>query len=110
MKTFSYTALDARGKESRGSLEAADSAEALRRIKERGRFPTKVAPVRDRSGSGKRGVIDAHPGAPPTRLRREFHPGQLLPWRRGRVRPKTLTVFTRQLSTNSRCTCPCWAR
>jgi type II secretory pathway component PulF len=34
MKMFNYTALDGRGKASKGVLEAADSAEALRRIRE----------------------------------------------------------------------------
>jgi type IV pilus assembly protein PilC len=98
MRRFSYTALDARGKESKGSLEATDSAEALRRIKEMGRFPTKVAPLPDRSESRKCPSRPGH-GPPPRALRGGIHPGQLLPWRRGRVRPKVLTLFTRQLST-----------
>jgi type IV pilus assembly protein PilC len=99
MKTFSYTALDARGKESRGSLQAADSAEALRRIKEMGRFPTQVAPVLEVPRFGRRSAAEGSPGRRQLLARGGVPSGRLLSWRWGRVRPRTLTLFTRQLAT-----------
>src|ERR1035438_1005928 len=42
MSNYSYVAIDPQGVESRGTLDVSDQAEALRRIKEMGLFPTKV--------------------------------------------------------------------
>ena len=44
MSTFSYVAFDARGRETSGCLDVADQAEALRRIREMGFYPSKVIP------------------------------------------------------------------
>ena len=97
MKTFHYTALDSRGEESKGVLEAMDSAEALRRIKEMGYFPTRIVPAPERP---------AHSRPPPAtastarahRLRRKFSWPRWLS-ARSHVKPKVLAVFTRELAT-----------
>jgi type IV pilus assembly protein PilC len=90
MSTYSYHAIDASGLESRGRLEVSDQAEALRRIKEMGLFPTKVyaqAPANARAPAGR----TKPRGAPPA-LRLTL-PGF------GKVKPARLAVFTRQLAT-----------
>ncbi len=97
MQTFNYTALDDRGRESKGVLEAEDSAEALRRIKEMGRYPTRLSPVPERPKP-------CRPVLPPRAASGSIGPrhassGSRLPWRRTRVKPGALTVFTRELAT-----------
>ena len=49
MSNYSYVAIDPQGVESRGTLDVSDQAEALRRIKEMGLFPTKVLSASRRS-------------------------------------------------------------
>ena len=48
MSSYSYVAVDADGRETRGLLDVPDKSEALRRIKEMGFFPTKVLAERER--------------------------------------------------------------
>ena len=43
MSDYTYVAVNPQGREARGLLEAADQSEALRRIKEMGLFPTRLA-------------------------------------------------------------------
>ncbi|MGO8837608.1 MAG: type II secretion system F family protein [Limisphaerales bacterium] len=88
MSSYCYEAVDAGGLKVQGSLEVTDQNEALKRIKEMGLFPTKVAqamPFRRRS---RRAVAG----------RQTFRiPALRMP--RGRIRAAALTVFTRQLAT-----------
>ena len=42
MTTYSYAAVDSQGKETKGTLQVADQAEAIQRVKDMGFFPTKV--------------------------------------------------------------------
>lgn len=86
MSNYIYEAVDVGGLKSEGSLDVTNQNEALKRIREMGLFPTKVrqamlAPVQMR----------------PAAVRRKFQ----LPFRmpEGRVKPKTIAVFTRQLAT-----------
>jgi type IV pilus assembly protein PilC len=96
MKKFNYVAMDARGTESKGALEAADAAEALKRLKQTGFFPTKIVPALELAGhSGERRPTQAKPAL----LRREVPLDRLLPRRGERVKPRNLAVFTRQLGT-----------
>src|SRR5262249_37229849 len=91
MSSYSYIAVDPSGIEMRGSIEVADQSEALRRIKEMGLFPTKLLDTTERK-----------PARPPTRVRTATRPSTrklALPLFQGRVKPKVLTVFTRQLAT-----------
>ena len=98
MKTFNYSALDGRGRESKGVLEAADSSEALRRIKEMGWFPTRLAPAPERSTPRRPPPLATAAPRGSGQPRRE-RPRLRFTWFRSHVKPKTLAVFTRELST-----------
>ena len=82
MSNFTYTAIDARGAEQTGSLEAADVNQVATILRRQGLFPTEVTPAKNRSGSG------SEAGSWVSRL----------PWMRP-VAPKELAIFTRQLGT-----------
>ena len=89
MAIFQYEAMDASGQEIKAEIEAADSAEAVSKIRAMGYFPTKVKEkgTRRRIG-GTRQVAEA-------RRRKPAGSGFTI----GRVSNKQLTQFTRQLST-----------
>ena len=87
MSCYCYEAVDADGLKIQGALDVTDQREALRRIKEMGLFPTKVAQA---SPFWRRpGRVWAVPKMPKLRVR--------LP--AGKIKPAVLTVFTRQLAT-----------
>ena len=87
MSSYSYEAVDADGLKIQGALEVPDQREALRRIKEMGLFPTRVAQATPFwRGSGKTWAV---PKMPKLRVR--------LP--AAKIKPSVLTVFTRQLAT-----------
>ncbi|MEA5614856.1 type II secretion system F family protein [Nodularia spumigena] len=90
MATYSYQALNASGKTQKGTIEAASSEEALQRIKAQGYFPTSVQPVKEKKTKTKTGE---QVGATTKKKKK----GGGLSF--GRVKPKALTLFTRQLST-----------
>ena len=52
MPVFTYEAMDAKGKPTKGTLDVANQNEALTRLKEMGFFPTKV--VESDTGEGQR--------------------------------------------------------
>jgi len=92
MASYSYTAIDAHGVESRGTLEVMDQSEALRRIKEMGLFPLRVfeaVTARSLRFSRNRALRRAAT-CEKTRLAFRAH---------GRVKTRRLTVFTRALAT-----------
>ena len=45
MPKFNYVAMDAHGKETKGTLEVASQNEAIGRVKEMGLFPTKIVEI-----------------------------------------------------------------
>jgi type IV pilus assembly protein PilC len=104
MPKFNYVAMDSRGKETKGTLEVSSQNEAVGRLKEMGFFPTKVVEVdkgkekeKDK-GKDSKTKPAAKPGAKKS--------GGLnvninikIPGLSGRVKPKVLTAFTRQLAT-----------
>jgi len=87
MSNYSYIAVDPAGSEMRGTLDVSDQAEALRRIKEMGLFPTRLSEARKIDRSRTRLQSRNRP-----RAKFSFHFG-------GRVKRKILTTFTRQLAT-----------
>lgn len=91
MAQFKFTALDAKGKEVQGEIEADNQAAALARIRENRLFPTKVEEV---AAAG--GKTLAKKGAPKGALQMEIRMPKFL---RGGVKTKQLVTFTRQLST-----------
>lgn len=97
MAKYHFVALDSRGQETKGEIEASDQTSALSRIREKGLFPTnvtevtpKAAPTKKSGGSkgkGKSGSNDL--------LKKELKMPKLFV----KVKPKELMVFTRQLAT-----------
>ncbi|HWF18990.1 MAG TPA: type II secretion system F family protein, partial [Verrucomicrobiae bacterium] len=95
MNTYSYSAIDAEGRETRGTIQVADQSEALKRIKEMGFFPVKVTeiphepltPAARVLRHGKRLGLTSRAGKPSQ------------PRYAKRARKKTITLFTRQLAT-----------
>lgn len=97
MPKYSYVALDARGQESKGVIEVASQNEAIGRVKEMGLFPTKIIEaekVKEKAG-GKKGK--AAPGSKKKKGAMDLE--IKIPFLSGRVKPKVLTAFTRQLAT-----------
>src|SRR5579871_3082074 len=79
MANFSYTAVDAQGKQATGTVDAADQNEAIAQIRQLGLYPQRLDEKREEA-SGK--------ASKAAKIRRG-----------GRVKVKVLTVFTRQLAT-----------
>ncbi len=90
MSRFAYVALDAKGRENKGQLDAATSLEAVSRLKEMGWFPTKVTETK--TERGKAGSRPAQPVAGLARWRK-------LSFGSRKVKPKQLATITRQLAT-----------
>ncbi len=96
MPKYNYVALDARGNETKGSLEVATQNEAIGRVKEMGLFPTKIAEAEkvQEKQSGKK-KARASGGKKRSALDIQIK----IPGLGGRVKQKVLTAFTRQLAT-----------
>ena len=100
MPKYNYVALDARGNETKGTLEVGSQNEAIGRVKEMGLFPTKIveagkeekaAAAKKGKGAGKSKAGGKKGGALNFNLK--------IPGLGGKVKPKVLTTFTRQLAT-----------
>ena len=86
MSSYCYEAVDASGLKSQGTLDVTDQSEALRRIKEMGLFPTRVAQAMSpqrRPGTN----ASSQTFKSPIRMRQAG------------IKPAVLAVFTRQLAT-----------
>jgi type IV pilus assembly protein PilC len=96
MSTYSYSAVNAEGRETRGTLQVADQNEAIKRIKEMGFFPVKVTevPREPLSPAARAQRHTARLGLVSRAARPVAGPG-----RRFRARPRTIALFTRQLAT-----------
>ncbi|MEQ2006234.1 MAG: type II secretion system F family protein [Limisphaerales bacterium] len=104
MPVFTYEAMDAKGKPTKGTLEVANQGEALTRLKEMGYFPTKVVEsdkgkdkdkdkkdAKAPAGKGPAGKGKPKGGALQINLK--------IPGFGGKVGTKALCNFTRQLAT-----------
>ncbi|MDD2239732.1 MAG: type II secretion system F family protein [Kiritimatiellae bacterium] len=91
MARFKFTALDSKGKEVHGEIDADTQSAAVARIREKQYFPTKVEEV---AGSG--GGAAPKGAAPKGALQMEIKLPKFL---MGGVKTKQLVTFTRQLST-----------
>ena len=95
MPKFNYVAMDSRGKETKGTLEVANQNEAVGRLKEMGFFPTKVVEAEKAKEKGEaKGKATGKGGA-----KKGGGMAINIPGLSGRVKPKILTTFTRQLAT-----------
>src|SRR5204863_3758475 len=99
MPKFNYVAMDSRGKETKGTLDVANQNEAIGRLKEMGYFPTKVVQV---DASKDKGVAKGKAPAASGKGGKKGLNTNInikIPGLSGRVKPKILTIFTRQLAT-----------
>jgi type IV pilus assembly protein PilC len=97
MPRYTYVALDARGQESTGLVDASSSNEAIGQLRQAGFFPTNVYE------EGKRGGLDGEVARSTAKaVRAAAKPRgrkNIVLFQRKKVKPKTLMIFTRQLAT-----------
>src|SRR5204863_2382947 len=96
MARFNYVALDARGQEASGLLEAASSNAAISQLRQAGYFPTSVIEEAIINSDGKEARRRAATVARTTKPRAKK--GIVL-FQRKKVKSKILMIFTRQLAT-----------
>ena len=99
MATFQYIAMDAQGKEQRGTVDAADRAQAIAAVRAAGLFPSAIGEVKGGGGAAAKKPA-AKKTAAPAKKSKDIKINIKLPsFLGGRVKPKDLTTFTRQLAT-----------
>src|SRR3954463_14791768 len=94
MPKFSYVAMDAHGKETKGTLDVGSQNEAIGRVKEMGLYPTRIVEVekvKDKPDQKKAVKAKKKGGGINLSIK--------IPGLSGRVKSKVLTTFTRQLAT-----------
>src|SRR5580692_6075763 len=99
MPRYNYVALDSRGNETKGSIEVGSQNEAIGRVKEMNLFPTKIteadkedkSPAKKAKGKAAKPKSGKKGGAVNIQIK--------IPFLSGKVKPKVLTTFTRQLAT-----------
>ncbi len=99
MPKFNYVAMDAHGKESKGTLEVASQNEAIGRIKEMNLFPTKVVEIDKAKEKPEKAAKTAKGKAAKKGGKKGVNININIPGLSGRVKTKVLTTFTRQLAT-----------
>jgi type IV pilus assembly protein PilC len=95
MPRYTYVALDSRGQESTGLVDASSTNEAIDQLRQSGYFPTGVYEEGKGSADGKA----ARRAAKPARAERAAGSKNIVLFQRKSVKPKTLMMFTRQLAT-----------
>ncbi len=94
MPRFTYVALDSRGQESTGVLDANSSNEAIGQLRQAGYFPTSVV-EEGKGGATARKTSRAVIGTTATPRSRS----SITLFKRKTIKPKALMIFTRQLAT-----------
>jgi len=97
MPKFNYVAMDSRGKETKGTLEVGSQNEAIGRLKEMGYFPTKVVEADKLREKGDKKAPAK--GAAAKGKKKGMSINIRIPGLGGKVKPKVLTAFTRQIAT-----------
>ncbi len=97
MPKFEYIALDARGQESRGIIEASTSNDVVGQLRQAGYFPTSVVEEgkggAPKAGKTKQQKVAKAAGAPAAKK------GGMVLFQKKTIKSKTLMIFTRQLAT-----------
>ncbi len=107
MPKFAYIAVDSAGKESRGTIEAPNQAQAVAKVRSQGLFPTAIGAA---GGADAGGGAAAKAAAPAAGAKKAAPAGKksvgnmkieikLPKFLRGKVKQKDLTALTRQLAT-----------
>jgi type IV pilus assembly protein PilC len=100
MPKYNYVAMDAHGKENKGTIEVGSQNEAIGRVKEMGLFPTKIVEIDKVKEKGdKKTAPAAKAGAKKTGKGLNVNLNIKIPGLSGRVKSKVLCTFTRQLAT-----------
>ncbi len=106
MPKFAYIAVDSAGKESRGTIEAPNQAQAVAKVRSQGLFPTAIGAA----GGADAGGGAANAAAPAAGAKKAAPAGKksagamkieikMPKFLRGKVKQKDLTALTRQLAT-----------
>src|SRR2546427_7241448 len=96
MSRYSYVALDSRGQESTGFVDASSTNEAIGQLRQAGYFPTNVCEETTAVGPDGKAMRRAPKVPRPERVTRSKN---VVLFQRKSVKPKTLMIFTRQLAT-----------
>jgi len=99
MPKYNYVAMDAHGKETKGTLEVATQNEAIGRVKEMGLFPTKIVEIDKAKDKAATPDKKAKAAKPKGKKGRGANINIKIPGLGGGVKSKVLTTFTRQLAT-----------
>jgi type IV pilus assembly protein PilC len=100
MPRYNYVALDSRGNETKGSIEVGSQNEAIGRVKDMGLFPTKINEAdKEEKGAAKKGKAKAAAKPKSGKKGGAMNIQIKIPFLSGKVKPKVLTTFTRQLAT-----------
>ena len=99
MSKFNYVAMDSRGKETKGTLDVGSQNEAISRLKEMGYFPTKVVEADKTKDKPDKKAKSGSADSKGKKKGGGFNLNIKIPGLSGRVKPKVLTTFTRQLAT-----------
>ncbi|MDD4019290.1 MAG: type II secretion system F family protein [Kiritimatiellae bacterium] len=102
MPKFAYIAVDSAGKESRGTIEAPNQAQAVAKVRSQGLFPTAIGAAGGSDSSAKPSAPapGAKKGVPAKKSVGQMKIEIKLPkFLRGKVKQKDLTTLTRQLAT-----------
>ena len=101
MPTFKYTAMDAKGGEKTGTLDADNQTAAIGSLREKGFFPTSVSEVgakkKEKESKGGSSSISKKPAASKGGGGVNINLSSL--WGGSGVKAKELAIFTRQLAT-----------
>ena len=96
MPRFNYVALDARGQEASGLVEAASTNAAITQLRQSGFFPTSVI---EEAISGPDGKETRRRAATTARVTKTRAKKGIVLFKRRKVKSKILMIFTRQLAT-----------
>ena len=96
MAQFQYSAMDTSGKPVTGTIDASQMQEAIAKLKEMGYFVTNLAPAKTVTVSQK---TKAKPQAAAPAAKKAKKKGQGISFGSAKIKPKELSIITRQLAT-----------
>lgn len=96
MPRYTYVALDSRGQESTGLVEASSANEAIGELRQAGYFPTNVS---EEGSNASLPTKTARPKTKAPRAERKAGGKNIVLFQRKTVKAKVLMIFTRQLAT-----------
>jgi type IV pilus assembly protein PilC len=97
MPRYNYVALDGRGQELTGLVDASSTNEAIGQLRQAGYFPTNVSEEGLGGGAAEAKTSRRKTKAAP--VERKARSKNIVLFQRKSVKPKTLMIFTRQLAT-----------